>query len=551
MRGQLAIGLLLCMWALSTRAGAQDDTILVEFQVTSVSGDSVYIDAGRLAGLRPGDALKINVVGGTERALINAISKSSSRAQLDGALAVGVGDFGEARIPSSRLLPPTDAPPNKADTRKIEWEAATVPWQSDRPLLAAPVAVRTPAARESKLSGRVFTVIDQTWDQERDQRFLLLRQGLDAMMTNPFNKGGELHFDAEAFRRETHLTDSTITDDRGRIDRFSYSIGGTREDPTRVEIGRFLQYEFSELGVLDGVEVGHRTESGAHVGASFGLFPDPRSDFRTGEDSQLAVFYRSPRHGGETGPDLDWGLALQNTWHSGDEDRDLLVGDFNFRPTKKLVFSADSHVDYYGHGDTIKSKGLELTELNLRTRYSFEAPAGVGAYYSKRRFPELKRVEFTSLTPDQIRNNKLTRVGVDAWRVLAEKFRLSTRFGSWRDQDSTGWSSGFRVSARDWFYERGEVALDLYNSEAAFTKSDGARLSANRRFATSLAGIVFDNSRSQQDGFDGTQSELTTQRVRIHWDNSFSDWNLSTYLESRFGDQQDSLVAGLFLQYRF
>ena len=544
--------LLVCIFALAGFVRAEEDgTIIVEVRVTAVSGTSVYLDAGREAGLRPGDVVELHPTAGTTRGVINAISKSSSRAELDGNLTAGVGDLGEVRIPESRLTPLEAPSKAKGPKKDIEWEADTVPWDPDRPLLAAPVVVRTPADRKSELSGRIYTVIDQTWDNERDQSFLLLRQGLDARLTNPFDSGGQLHFDAEVFRRETDLGTETITDDRGRLDRFSYSIGGTREERTRYEVGRFLQYEFSELGVLDGFELGHRTDSGSIVGFSAGLFPDPRSDFRTGEDSQVAVFFRTPRHGSGDGPDLDWGLALQNTWHKGDEDRDLLVGDFNYRPTEQLSLSADSHVDYYGHGDVIKSRGLELTEFNLRTRYTFEMPAGMGAYYSFRRFPELLRDEFNTLTPDQILNNEVRRVGVDFWRTLAEKFRLSTRFGSWRDQDSDGWSSNLRGSARDWLYERGEVSIEVYNSEAAFTMSDGARLTANRRIASSLVGLVLENNRSKQDNFDGSQSSLKTQRIRLHWDNSFDKWNLSTYLESRLGDQQNSFVIGLFLQYRF
>ena len=541
--------LVACLLA-SDSHGAQEDTVLVEVFVTAISGQDVYIDAGRLVGIEPGDQVQFHGAATTATAIVRAVSKSSSRAELNAISMLAVGDRGEVRIPSSRVSKQAPAPNLPKNAPTIEWSAKSLPWDEDQPLLSQ-VAVRLPESRPSVLSGRLFSSFDQTWDNQRNQSFLLIRQGIDATLTNPFDDGGELHLDVEGFERKTKLPTQTLTDTRGRIDRFSYSWGGTRERATHFEVGRFLQSEFSVLGVLDGFEVSKRTSSGSRYGTSLGYFPNPRSDFRTGDDVQSAFYYRSAPVASDASTRLDWGVALQNTWHLGVQDRNLLVGEIDYQPIDRLSLSLDSLVDYYGNRDVAKSGGFELTELNLRTRYKFESQAGLGAFFSHRRWPELLRQVFTSLTPQQLRDNRLRRVGIDGWAALSKKFRLSARVGAWRDQSTSGSSASTRLSARNWLYDRGEVALDLYQSEGEFNRNDGVRLTANHQFASSLAGLVYDRSTSKQSGFVGGLSKLSTQRLRLNWDITINAWSISTYVESRFGDQQDAFVAGLSLQYRF
>jgi hypothetical protein len=543
---------LVLAWTLAAPARAQDATVVVEVLVTAVAGDDVYVDAGRLAGLETGDLVTFQPPGGpTVRAFVRAVSRSSSRAELEGGGTISVGERGEVRIPKARLVPEPDGDA-AGEREEPAWEAPTVPWDTERPLLA-PAAAREAAERQTTLHGRLSTAIDQTWDEERDQRFLLLRQGLGAEVVNPFRRGGALNLDVEAFRREAELVGPDEADDRVRLDRLSYSVGGTRERPLRAEVGRFLHHEFPELGVLDGADVALRTGAGSRWGASAGFLPDPRSDFRTGDDSQVSAYYRTPRAApGAAGvPELEWGVAWQNTWHRGDKDRSLLVGDVDWHPTERLSFSGGALVDHYGHGDTIKSSGLELTELDLRGRYRFDARAGVGTYFTHRRWPELLRPDFANLTPDQIRGDRLRRTGLDAWTMLSDAFRVSARGDLWSDEDDDGSSASARVTARDWLYDDGQVSLDAFASEGEFSRYDGVRLSADRRFASSLAGVSWEHSRSRQEGFLGVQSELVTERVRVHLDTTLAAWSLSTYLETRFGDEQEALVAGLFLQYRF
>src|SRR5215813_259492 len=65
--------------------------------------------------------------------------------------------------------------------------------------------------------------------------------------------------------------DGTINGVSGVLYRLSYSIGGDRFAPDRIEVGRFLQYGMPEFGVLDGVEWDRRLAGGDSFGASVGF----------------------------------------------------------------------------------------------------------------------------------------------------------------------------------------------------------------------------------------------------------------------------------------
>lgn len=538
-------------WVLALLAAApadaqetQEAQRLVEVAVTAVAGGGAYLDAGRSAGIAPGDEVRLFPSGGAPfAATVVAVSSSSARAALPSGATVGVGDRGEVLVPEARLASGEPAP---AGRDAPVWTAPLAEWSRDLPLLA-PVDAADREESPVELHGRLFASTDPLWDLAREQSSVLYRLGGSLMVRNPFSDGGELHLDGELFRRDAEFLDAPDTaDERARLDRFSYVSGGTRESPARFEVGRFLQSEFPELGVLDGIEVVRRGGNDARFGASAGYMPEILSDFRTADDFQLALFYGSPREH----RDLEWGVAYQNTWHRGDQDRNLLVGNVGYR-RDGLFLGAEAWVDYYGASDVIKSSGLEVTELRLTGRGAFSRSTGGGIQLSRVRWPELLRDEFASLTPEQIRDNVTDRGSVDLWRQLSSVFRVDARATAWADQDDDGTSGEARVSARNWWDARSGMSLALFATDGAFSSSQGLRLTADETLALATLRALYEYTLFDQSGFLGTQRELAQHRGRLQLDAPFGRWSVSAYVETLQGDEQDSYGAGLFVQLTF
>lgn len=549
------------------RAGAPPSVRRLGVRITAASGGSVYLDKGREAGLQAGDTVLLYPPGAAAvEAIIASVSRRSSRVEVPpGAPTLGVDDRGEVLVPLSRDTPPAappapqdgsaapttpgDAPPATPPDHP-EWTAPPEDWDHSQPLLA-PAFSRTPEEKPTLLRGRVYFLGQNNWDEEHgSSEFTSARLGTEVFVDNPFHKGGQLHFDGETNLRRTVLDDDSDQTIRSRIDRLSYAWGGTREEPLAVEVGRFLQNEFPEFGVLDGVETTLRTEHGGRIGASFGYMPEPFPRMETGKDLQVALYYRTdsgdPR-------DVILGVATQATWHEGDADRNLFVGTLDWNPTDELSFYGAAWVDYYGAEDDIKTTNLQLTNLRLNGVYRIAPGTGVGAHVSQSRWPELLSNEFASATAEEILDNETTRVGVSAWHELSEHVRLDTRLDRWEDQNDTGGSGNVRIALRDLLYERGEVAVDVFRSIGSYTDTTGLRLSANRSFGDgTFAVISWETAENDNEGADVDDANLDQQTLRASLDMMLDlTRSLSIFVERRTGDEQDSKNLGVFFQQRF
>ncbi len=528
----------------------------LEVQVTAASGGSIYLDKGRKDGVAIGDLVLVHAsAAGTFEALVRSVSKSSCRVELPpGAPAVAPSDPAEVLVPLSRLqemeAEGEDEEPAKAVPDHPEWTASPEEWDGETPLLAA-AWDRTPDEKPTRLRGRVFFTGQNTWDDEfGENEFTSARLGTEVFIENPWKDGGEIHFDGELMLRRADLefgTDSRTT--RGRLDRLSYSWGGDRQEESFYEVGRFLQNEFPELGVLDGGEYVRRLDSGARVGASFGYMPEQYPRMETGDDLQVAVFYRTDSDDPE---DMVLGIAYQSTWHKGDADRNLVIGTLDWNPTEQLSLYGSAWVDYYGSGDDIKDDGVELTQFRLNGVYRIDQDSGVGAHVSHTRWPELLRNQLQSATAEQILDNETSRIGVSGWHRLAEDVRLDGRLDHWEDEDDSGGSGDIRLALRDMLYEKGEVAVAVFTTRGSFTEGNGLRLSANRSFGHgTFCTVSWENAQYEQDTA-GADEDLDQQTVRASLDMLLgATRNLSLYAERRTGDSQDSKNLGVFFQQRF
>jgi hypothetical protein len=480
------------------------------------------------------------------------VTRTSARAELTGAVAgVDVGTRGEVWLPESRFEPLAEKPlpPAQDGAEPPTWEHPPEDWDTELPLLA-PAEAREPAERDWRFFGRIYTGFDYTDDDQYGSTYDTFRSGLEFDLENPFKRGGLIHFDADYYSRSADVDNGNDSDDsKLLIRRASYRWGGIRGRPNTWEVGRFLHQEFPELSVIDGAEFVHQLDSGSRLGGSVGFLPEYDDDFSSGDDLATSVFHRYV-----SGPEeaFSFGTAYQKTWHKGSADRDLLINTVDIFANGNTSAHATTWVDFYTSSDDRKDKSVELTQMQFDARYRSDAGNGVGIFASHLRWPDIQRSEFQRLTDEQIEKNKVGRIGANGWLRTSPRTRLHTRVDYWEDQDDSGGAGRLRWSLRDIFYERGEVSFEAYGSQGKFNDVVGGRVNANRRFSYGFLNLYWDSTNFEQDGFNGSQSELLQHRAGFSYDTTtLRDWDLSFWGEKRLGDEQDSWSAGIFLQRRF
>jgi hypothetical protein len=252
----------------------------VQAHVSYVAGGSVYVDAGRLDGLREGDSLAV-LRGGKAVAWLRASFLSSHRASCDtlATLApVQVGDLvsfvtdaaGAAAGSADSSAAAGAAPPGSA----VPGVAATAPAALAAGAGAPPAAAPPRAAhRTGKMHGRIGA------------RFLTVQSDGGARLTQPAfdlrldgaSLGGaplDLALDFRGRRVTQSLPGrTTLNTDRGLFYRFSLA---THDLPGRVRItvGRQLSPALAPVNLFDGALLERR---GARWNAGFfsGTQPEP------------------------------------------------------------------------------------------------------------------------------------------------------------------------------------------------------------------------------------------------------------------------------------
>lgn len=579
---------LMCWFALVGVSFAGQKSVRVEVRVTSITGASYYLDKGRAAGVDVGDRVTFFPSGGTTvEGTIRSASKNSARVELDTAsTAVAVGDRGEADVPEERFVKPTPAPdatppvvtttsPSEAkptpSTNEVAPQAPTTPttpapvavpahppwthppenWNDTTPLLAPAFGI-SPEERATRYHGRFYAQGSGTWDNQGDtRRYTLFSTGVDATVDNPFNDGGSFRIDAQVFSRtaDADATDFHDSQSTVRLNRLVYEVGGTVDRPTRWLFGRFLQREFPEFGVLDGVEWDQRLSGGSVVGASAGAMPEPTADMKSFDDLQGALFYR---HAFDDKRRNTIGIGYQNTWHKGSQDRSLFVGDADLRPADSITIHSTAWVDHYDSSDTIKDAGFELTEMQVSTSWRTTNTSGLALSLSHRRIPELLRSEFQSTSTDLVKNGKLDRIALNGWMNATERIRVDGRVDHWRDQDDSGSTGEVGAAVRNLFADESEFRASVFYADGSFSSGPGFRVQYSQGFGRVYGNLGYEFSDYEQKDFTGEQKKLGQHTVFGSLDLPlFASWDLSLLGEDHFGDEQDSYTLGFLLQTRF
>ena len=529
-----------------TSAVAQTQEVRVECKVTQVTSGSIYIDAGRDQGLMAGDRVVfLDANGVTSEGLVRSTSKASARVELlPGSPSVELNARAEVRIPAERAPKSDGLPPHPG------WSQPQDGWAADKPLLA-PVTGLKPGERERVWTGRLWSRFDtdlSTSTDAGDSTYNYFAVGGDASLRNPFGQGGSLRIDAEAIAKLRDTGADNESESYLSIDRLYYEFGGTREEPTRWQMGRFYSGVMPQLGLLDGVEYSHR--SGGNVfGGSLGWLPEPTSERDSFVDLAANVFWKQEFDEQRRNT---LGLALQQTLHDGTKDRSLILADGETRIGEDLTLRGSLWIDLYDGDDDLKDSSWELTELRLSALYRRSADDGMGLSYARILWPQLLRNEYAPVSNDLVQNGELNRVSAWAWQQWNTTWRTDERLDSWSDQDDSGVSWEFETSAQDWAWDAGRVALALTYADGSYSSGPGVRVSADRQYDEVYASVGW--TWSQYEEKDWTEDDNPFAQHMLHGsvDWSLSEaWDLSLRADRRFDDVVDVWSFGAMLSTRF
>jgi hypothetical protein len=329
----------------------------------------------------------------------------------------------------------------------------------------------------------------------------------------------------------------------------SWRYGDARGSEQRVEVGRFLHSEVPQLGLLDGVEWVKRTEGGDRWGFSAGLQPEWTAEMASGDDVATSAFYRHV--GGDKGEFALTGGA-QKTWHKGEPDRDLVLGDVSWRPNERWWLYASAWLDWYDSGDAPKSSGFELTQAMGSANFRPDKRSNIGLTASQFHWPMLLKNELPPTSLATLSNGSVERIGLNGWREVTKDVRLYARVDRWSSDNDAGVGGELRSTWRNLLFENGDISFALFENTGELTTVTGARLSAYRSTDLGTWTVGYEAADYEQDTGNGVTTSLMQQVLRGSWDMRIGDgWDLSLTVDSRFGDQQDAQSLGFWLQWRF
>jgi hypothetical protein len=556
--------LVLVLLVLAGALRAQDEPYdEVELRVTNSRPGIAIIDRGSTDGLAVRDRIVFHPRGGgAKQGTVTRVEERNAVVELaERALELAPGTKGTVRIPRSRgVAPVADEPtptatsePQAQETQPPqqhpEWRNRDQDWKRGDPLLAKVTPLR-PEQRPATITGRFYSIGDAIHSSEDHRSDLFVRAGADVEYDNLFGGGETLHLDGELNYRQTEVPDDEDEVARRlRIDRASYAIGGTRFRPTRFEVGRFLQNGMPEFGVVDGAEWNRRSSGGDRYGVSAGFMPEPDEDYHTGDDFQLAGFYRWVSDETEQ---LAFSSGFQKSFHHGAADRDLFVLDVDYLPDEGWTFFGTAWLDWYTDGDDAKGPGLSPTQVIADLGRRYDDGSAIDFVYTHLEFPEMDRNEFRPVTLQQLEDDHAERLALRGNAPVAQRAGMFGEIAGWLDEDDAGGDGELGFSFDDWLVQRSSTDFAVFGVRGSSVTSVGARASFDTygpgggwRFDYELA-----NNRSQ--GFTDDNDDLIQHRARVTRDvESSTGWSFSAYFELGLWDAENSLAGGFYLQKSF
>ena len=213
-------------------------------------------------------------------------------------------------------------------------------------------------------------------------------------------------------------------------------------------------------------------------------------------------------------------------------------------------FVGSAMLDLYTSDELQRDSGVELSELHLDGGWRGEV-VGVSAGVHRFRLPDLRRdpifVPPGEEAPTPRSDSAYVRVQGDVSRHV----RLSARVDAWETATDHGGGGELRGDLRE-PWPGGGVSATLYRTDGQLVDVDGLRCGVDQATSVGAWWLGYELSRARLADAQGQEERQTRHSVRLRWDRSLGrDWSLSVFGEDHFGDDQDALVLGLFLQRRF
>jgi hypothetical protein len=542
-------------------AAAQGDLFEhVPLRVSSVRPNGeVVVDRGRRDNVRPGDRVLLQTrAGQTVQGTVKEVEDRTALVELiDRTIVLPAGSRGEVLVPRARkpqqAQPPTPAEPQpqqpepqqpSTDPGRTNKRTGDEDWKPGMPLLGGTRPSR-PEERASRITGRVFSAVDVTSTLDTFTHSYA-RLGTDFVVENAFGDGGVLRFDGEAIYLTE--TDSQTGADL-RVYELSYTIGGTRFSPTRWTFGRFLHTDMPELGILDGVEVGRRTEGGNRLGASFGYLPELDEDMDSLTDLQVAAWYVWNDTDAER---VSYAVGYQKSWHHLEADRDLVVARARYLPLEGWDYAISVWVDYYTGGDT-KRSGPEITRARAHTSRRWKGSGGLEFGYDHEEYPDVERQELRqTLQLQTILDAHQDRLWMHAYSETDGGSRYYTRLTGWVDEEREGGAAEIGLEAAGLFGDGTRTRLAAFDVQGLNNNVLGGRVTHGCGCAGGRLDALGEVGFVHHEGFPNDRDDLLQYRLGGLWTSDLGgSWDVTLYGDGTLYDEEFSFSLGLQLQTLF
>jgi hypothetical protein len=221
-----------------------------------------------------------------------------------------------------------------------------------------------------------------------------------------------------------------------------------------------------------------------------------------------------------------------------------------WHPTERVWLLGHAKVDLYTSSDTVKGRGLDVTEAWVQGRWEGDT-LGTGVMASHFTWPELRRVEYEDLPPELVSDGVVQRLSWHgSWRV-AEPLSLRLRADVWRDQDHDGDAFAVDVDWRSLWSARSALAVSAFVNDGGTVAGPGARVQLLDALGDLAWRLSYRFDEYESAGLGGSESWVR-QSVELggQWPIGRGG-DLDLTAERWFGDREDSLWLGLYVQWRF
>ena len=546
--------MVLATTALAVVVLAQDPVFEeVALRVASVRpGGEVVIDRGRRDRVEVGDRVVLLPRGGQIlHGVVRELDERSALVELvDRAAVAPIGSKGHVLVPRGRGGAPTRTEPDPVPQDPAAVTPVTPapreeePWRPGMPLLGTtrpPHPKERPARATGYLYGGANVV--RTLDSFSQS---YARTGADLEVENVDGLGSTMRFAGE-FDWSTEYNGEAGVD--LRLFEFSYERGGTREEPLRWQVGRFLPRDMPEFGLLDGAEIGYRRESGDRFGASFGYLPELDDDMNSFEDLQVAAWYL---WNADLGERTSWGLGYQKTWHHTKQDRDLLVAKLRVWPSDGWDLAATVWLDYYYGRDEGKGT-FGITRALVSTSRRWDGGSGIEFHYDHEEFPLQLRQELPQtllpLTVLDAHQDRLTAHtywrtgGGSLWRLRAT---------GWIDEEDSGGTLELGCEIDGLLQSGARTGLTVFEVQGLTSSVTGLRVDHGGDFSFGRLDLLYELGLVHHEGFPADRDDLLQHRLGgLCTSDLGGQWSGTFYADATLWDDELSFGLGIYLQRRF